>query len=137
MSEFIKGVAETALEPNEIAVAVHLKPPPEHSKSLFLKHKSSSEFSIVNLAALCANPTRPENRTVRLAYGAIAPTPARVHELEELFRRKTPISQLIDEAVGVVMKSTEPMTDILAKADYRSHMLEVLTIKAFRRLLGS
>jgi carbon-monoxide dehydrogenase medium subunit len=137
MSVFIKGVAETALEPNEIVVAIHLKPPPEHSKSLFLKHRSSSEFSIVNLAALCANPTRPENRTVRLAYGAITPTPARVHEVEELFKRKAPVSQLIDEAVGVVRKSTEPMTDVLAKADYRSHMLEVLTIKAFRRLLGS
>ena len=53
MSEFIKGVAETALEPNEIAVAIHVKSPPEHSKSLFLKHTSSSEFSVANMAALC------------------------------------------------------------------------------------
>ena len=137
MAEFIKGIAETALEANELAVAIHLKSPPEHSQSLFLKHRSSSEFSIVNLAALCANPTKPENRTVRLAYGAIAPTPARVHEVEDLFKRKNPVPQLIDEAIGVVRKSTEPMTDVLAKAEYRSHMLEVLLIKAFRRLLGS
>lgn len=137
MAEFIKGIAETALEPNELAVAIHLKSPPEHSESLFLKHISSSEFSIVNVAALCANPHKPESRTVRFAYGAVAPTPARVHEVEELFKRKSPIPQLIDEAVGVVRKSTEPMTDVLAKAEYRSHMLEVLSIKAFRRLLGS
>lgn len=137
MAEFIKGIAETALEPNELAVAMHLKSPPEHSKSLFLKHISSSEFSIVNVAALCANPTKPESRTVRFAYGAVAPTPARVHEVEELFKRKSPVPQLIDEAVGVIRKSTEPMTDVLAKAEYRSHMLEVLSIKAFRRLLGS
>jgi carbon-monoxide dehydrogenase medium subunit len=137
MAEFIKGIAETALEPNELATAIHLKSPPEHSESLFLKHISSSEFSIVNVAALCANPNKPESRTVRFAYGAVAPTPARVHEVEELFKRKSPIPQLIDEAVGVVRKSTEPMTDVLAKAEYRSHMLEVLSIKAFRRLLGS
>jgi carbon-monoxide dehydrogenase medium subunit len=137
MAEFIKGIAETALEANELAVAIHLKSPPEHSQSLFLKHTSSSEFSIVNLAALCANPTKPENRTVRFAYGAIAPTPARVHEVEDLFKRKNPVPQLIDEAIGVVRKSTEPMTDVLAKAEYRSHILEVLSIKAFRRLLGS
>ena len=137
MAEFIKGIAETALEANELAVAIHLKSPPEHSQSLFLKHTSSSEFSIVNLAALCANPTKPENRTVRFAYGAIAPTPARVHEVEDLFKRKNPVPQLIDEAIGVVRKSTEPMKDVLAKAEYRSHMLEVLSIKAFRRLLGS
>jgi len=137
IAEFIKGVAEIALEPNEIAVAVHLKPPPEHSKSLFLKQTSSSEFSIVNMAALCANPSRPETRTVRFAYGAIAPTPARVHDVEQVFRRKAPVSQLIDEAVDVIKKATEPMTDVLAKAEYRSHILEVLAIKAFRTLLGS
>ena len=73
MSEFIKGVAETALEPNEIAVATHLKSPPEHSKSLFLKHPSSSEFSVVNLAALCANPTKPVSEPHRpfLGFGGI------------------------------------------------------------------
>ena len=137
IAEFIKGVAETALEPNEIAVAVHLKPPPEHSKSLFLKHTSSSEFSIVNVAALCANISRPEARTVRFAYGAIAPTPARVHDIEQLFRRKAPVPHLIDEAVDVIKKAAEPMTDVLAKAEYRSHILEVLAIKALRTLLGS
>jgi carbon-monoxide dehydrogenase medium subunit len=137
INEFIKGIAETALEPNELAVAVHLKAPPENSKSLFLKHVSSSEFSIVNVAALSANPLRPESRTVRLAYGAISPTPKRVYEIEELFKRKTPVQKLIDEAVEAVKKSADPMTDVLAKAEYRSHMLEVLTVKAFRRLLGS
>ena len=137
VTEFVKGVAEIALESNELAVAIHLKAPPENSKSLFLKHTSSSEFSIANVAALCANPSRPEARTVRFAYGAIAPTPARVHDVEQLFRRKAPVPQLIDEAVDVIKKATEPMTDVLAKAEYRSHILEVLAIKALRMLLGS
>jgi len=137
VNEFIKGVAETALEPNELAVAVHLKAPPKGSKSLFLKHTSNVEFSIINVAALCANPSRPEARKVRFACGAIAPTPTRVREVEELFKGKAPIPQLIDEAVGVIKKNVEPMTDVLAKAEYRSHMLEVLSIRAFQELFGS
>lgn len=137
MSEFIKGVAEIALEPNELAIATHLKPPPQNSKSLFMKHISSSEFSIVNVAALCANPSRPEARTVRFAYGAVTPVPRRVREIEELFKRKAHVPQLIDEAVPAIKKTSEPMTDVLAKAEYRSHMLEVLATKAFHRLLRS
>lgn len=137
VTEFIKGVAETALEPNELAVAVHLKAPPENSRSVFLKHTSNVEFSIANVAALCANPSKPEARIVKYACGAIAPTATRVYEVEELFKRKVPIPQLIDEAVKVIKKTVEPMTDVLAKAEYRSHMLEVLSIKAFRELLGS
>jgi len=137
ITEFIRGVAETALEPNELVTAVHLMAPPENSKSLFLKHTSSSEFSIASVAALCANPSKPDARTVRFAYGADSPAPARVRETEELFKKKAPISQLIDEAVEVIKKNAEPMSDALAKAEYRSHMLEILSIKAFRQLLGS
>lgn len=137
IAEFIKGLAETALEPNELAVAVHLKPPPANSKSLFLKHTASSEFSIANVAALCANSSRAEARSVRFAYGAVAPTPTRVHEVEEVFKQKGSTSQLIDEAVDIIKKTAEPMTDVLASAEYRSHILEVLSIQALRTLLGS
>jgi len=137
VTEFIRGVAEIALEPNELAVAVHLKAPPENSRSLFFKHTSNGEFSVTNVAALCANSSKPEDRTVRFACGAIAATPTRVREVEELFKRRAPIPQLIDEAVKTIKKSVEPMMDILATAEYRSHMLEVLSIKAFRELLAS
>lgn len=135
--EFIKGLAETALEPNEIAVGVHLKTPPENARSIFLKHTSNSEFSIVNVAALCANPSRPEDRVVRFAYGALAPTAGRVHDAEKIFNRKAPFPQLIDEAVQVIKKSVEPMTDVLATAEYRLHILEVLAIEALGRVLGA
>jgi CO/xanthine dehydrogenase FAD-binding subunit len=137
VGDFIKGLAETALEPNEIATAVHLEPPPENSESLFLKHTSNSEFSIVNVAALCANPSRPDNRTVRFAYGAISAKPTRVYEIEKLFNQKTPAPQLIDEAVEIIKKTADPMTDVLGKSEFRMHTLEVLAIKALRRLLRS
>jgi len=135
VSDFIKGLAETALEPNEMAVAVHLKPPPENSNSLFLKHTSNSEFSIVNAAALCANPSRPEARVVRFAYGALAATPTLVREVEGIFQSKGSISQLMDEAVAAIKRSAEPMTDVLAKAEYRAHMLEILAVRALTKLL--
>ena len=136
VNEFIKGLAETALNPTEIAVAIHLKPPPENSRSVFLKHTSNSEFSIVNVAALVANPSRPMEREVRFAYGALAPTPARVYEVETLFKRNAPASLLIGEAVASIKKKAEPMTDVLAKAEYRLHILEVLALEALTQLLG-
>lgn len=136
VKDFVKGLAEVALESNEIALSVHLKPPPENSRSLFLKHTSNSEFSVVNVAALCANPSQPENRIVRFAYGALAPAATRVTEVEKVFNRKTPLPQLIDEALKAIKKSAEPMTDILATAEYRAHILEVLAVRAFRELIG-
>lgn len=135
VGDFIKGLAEIALEPNEIATAVRLKAPPENSESVFLKHTSNSEFSIVNVAALCSNPSRPDDRIVRFAYGALSATPTRVREVERVFNRKAPVPQLIDEAVDVIKKNADPMTDVLGKAEFRLHMLEVLAVKALRSLL--
>ena len=132
-----KRLAETALEPTEIAVAIHLKPPPENSRSIFLKHTSNSEFSIVNVAALVANPSHPAEREVRFAYGALAPTPSRVYEVEAPFKRNAPIPQLIGEAVATIKKKAEPMTDVLGKAEYRLHILEVLALGALTQLLGA
>ena len=136
VKDFVKGLAEVALEPNEIALGVHLKPPPENSRSLFLKHISNSEFSVVNVAALCANPSQPEKRIVRFAYGALAPAATRVSEVETIFNRKAPLSQLIDEAIEAIKKSGHPMTDVLATAEYRAHILEVLAVRALRELIG-
>jgi len=136
VKDFVKGLAEVALEPNEIALAIHLKSPPENSRSLFLKHISNSEFSVVNVASLCANPSQPENRIVRFAYGALAPAATRVSEVETIFNRKAPLSQLIDEAIEAIKKSAQPMTDILATAEYRAHILEVLAVRALRELIG-
>jgi carbon-monoxide dehydrogenase medium subunit len=137
ITDFVKGLAETALKPNEIAVAAHLKVLPENSKTLFLKHNSNSHFSIANVAALCANASRSESRVVRFAYGAVSPVPKKVKDVEVIFKREARVAELIDEAVDVIKKSSDPMTDALAKSDYRLHMLEVLSLRALRSLLGS
>ena len=83
------------------------------------------------------NSQCPPERIVRFAYGAVAGTPTRVYELEKLFSHKAPIPQLIDEAVGVIKKTADPMTDVLGKAEFRLHVLEVLAVKALRTLLRS
>ena len=83
------------------------------------------------------NSQCPPERIVRFAYGAVAGTPTRVYELEKLFSRKAPIPQLIDEAVGVINKTADPMTNGLGKAFSRLLMLEVQAVKALRRFLRS
>jgi carbon-monoxide dehydrogenase medium subunit len=137
ISEFIKGPAETALEQNELAVAIHVKLPSSNSHSIFLKHTSKSEFSIANVAALCANPSTPNTRILRFAYGAVGTQAIKVDELERLFKQNVPVKQLIDEAVRVIKKDAEVVSDVLSREDYRLHMLGVLSFKALSTLLRS
>jgi len=137
MLEFIKGPAETALEPNEVAVAFRVRLPCSNSRSIFLKHTSKSEFSIANVAALCCNPSTPDARIVRFAYGGVGTRPIRVDEIERLFRQNVPAKELIDEAVKIISKDAEVVSDVLSREDYRLHMLGVLSLKALSFLLRS
>ncbi|MDH5703516.1 MAG: xanthine dehydrogenase family protein subunit M [Aigarchaeota archaeon] len=136
VEEFIKGIMETDIRPDEIITSIHIPEPPENSRSTYVKTTSRSEFSIANLGALVSNPNIPEKRLVRLAYAAAAPTPVRVPEAEKVFRRPGKLSDLIDEAMPIILEKVAPMTDMHASSEYRTHLIDVLTRKVLRQLIG-
>lgn len=134
VQEFLVGTAQTALNPNELVVALHLPEPPEGANSGFLKHAIGGEFSVVNLAALVVNPEEPSKRVVKLAYGAVTPLPMTVPEAEAIFRKGAPVQHLIAEAIAIVLKTITPMTDISASMEYRRHLMEVMSWKLLTAL---
>lgn len=128
IKEFFKWVKKTVLKPNEMVTSVFIPEPPEGSKGKYYKVvRSVEDLSLVGIAALVANVEDPEKRIVRLAYSSVAPTPVRVFEVEEVFRQKKPLNELIDEAVNVVLKKLSPISDVRATKEYREHMIEIGT----------
>jgi CO/xanthine dehydrogenase FAD-binding subunit len=135
VGEFVKGMAETAMNENEMAVAVKIPEPPQNSVSGFARHLGDgSEFSIVNVAALVATE-RSGKRKTRLAYGGIATTPIRAKGAEEILASNGPPSELIKKAVGWVSENVTTIDDNLATAEYRKHMMEVLTYRVLGKLM--
>ena len=135
VEEFIKGIMETDLRPDEVITSIRIPEPPENSRSIYVKTTSRSEFSIANIGALVSNPKTPKKRLVRLAYAAAAPTPIRVPEAEDVFRRPGKLSDLIDEAMPIIIEKVAPMTDMHASSEYRTHLIDILTRKVLRELM--
>lgn len=137
VEEFVKGIAETALNENEVAVAVELPNLPDGAVTGFAKHLGDgSEFSVVSVAALVAHNRSPSKRVVRLAYGGIGATPVRAKDAEKIFATDAPVPQLIKKAVAWTSESISPMDDNLASGEYRRHLIEVLTYRLLSRLFG-
>ncbi len=134
--DFIIGLAETALEPNELVASIFLPEPPKNSASKFIKFRSRSEFSVINVASLLANRDNPPERIVRLAYGGATPSPVRVFAVENVFKQQKPLNELLKEALDVVFEEVSPMEDMHASKEYREHLMEILTIKIIRELWG-
>ncbi len=130
IKDFFKWVKKTALEPDEMVTEVFIPEPPEGSRGKYYKAtRNVEDLAIVGVAGLVAYPNEPSKRIVRLAYASVAPTPIRVYEVEELFKRDEPLPKLIDEAVNIVLRKVSPITDVRGSDWYRRHLVDVLTRK--------
>ena len=76
----------------------------------------------------------PERRDVRIAYGSVSERPIRLVQGEGIFKRKGTVDELVDRAIETALGTIEPMNDLYGTAEYRAHLVEVLTRKLFLRL---
>ncbi len=136
IKELFTGVKKTVLKPNEMVTAIHLPEPPENAKTMYLRYvRTSEDLMVTAIAGLAANILEPEKRIVKLAYGAVAPTPLLIEEVETIFKQTKPVKELIEEAIKTVMNKVSPITDVRATREYRLHLVEYGTRYLLKTLL--
>jgi CO/xanthine dehydrogenase FAD-binding subunit len=122
MEEFVVGVKQNALEPDELIATVIVRPSGEPQTFMKVGPRNAMVIAVTSLA-LVADRERGE---LRAAFGSAAPTPRLV---------RAPI----DEADGFpdrVADAASPIDDVRGSADYRRHALRVLTRRALERCLA-
>ena len=133
LESFFLSPGLTALGPDDLLLGLELPDPVGHS--LYLKHspRASMDIAIVGLAV---SLERMDGRcaTVRIALGAVAPTPMRAvaAEAELVGQRLTP--ERIDRAARAAAAEASPIDDVRASAWYRRRIVEVLTRRALTSL---
>lgn len=74
-------------------------------------------------------------REVRIALGAVAPTPIRAHYAEERIQGQPIDERTAEEAARIAAdKDAHPITDIRASAEYRRAMVGVLVKRALEQI---
>ena len=135
LENFFIGPGQTLLRRDEILVEIRVPPMPADSKAVYLKHASrgAADLAIVGVAAV-ATMDRGVCRNVKIALGAVAPTPLKARNAEALLEGKELNDALIEEAAQAAAAESQPITDVRAPADYRKEMVKVLTRWAIRRI---
>ncbi len=133
LKDFFTGPGQTVKLPCEVLSAVIFEVPEQRAEARFLKSgpRPALEISIVS-AAMSALRDGNEVFHVRIAFGAVGPTPIRASATEALLEGKTLTPQVIEEAVETLMGEIKPIDDVRATAWYRGHLASVY----LRRLLG-
>ena len=132
LGSFIKGPVDIELQPDELVTHLILYESLPSRRSTFQKFSAGSEFSIASVAVSVVFGKR---REVRLVYGGVSSIPRRSLEAEKVVAEGEVSEATIQKAAQAASRSVECVSDVLASADYRRHLVEVLTTKALRRVL--
>jgi carbon-monoxide dehydrogenase medium subunit len=135
LSEFFLGPQDTMRRPDEILTEVIF--PVQEGSSAFLKmgRRKAFTLSIVSAAAF-ARVRRGKFEEVRVALGAVAPTPIRGRKVEEALQWKEVNEQNISQAAELIKGEVKPIGDVRASAEYRREMSAVLTRRVLAQVGG-
>ena len=75
-------------------------------------------------------------RDVRIAAGAVAPTPVRCLRAEEVLRGRSVTRELIAESASRAVQDCAPVDDGRASAWYRRRVIKVLVERALEQASG-
>jgi CO/xanthine dehydrogenase FAD-binding subunit len=122
LGEFLLGVKRSALEPDELIVAVRVAPTGARQTFMKVGPRNAMVISVCSLA-LQVDRERGE---LRAAFGSASPTVRLV---------TAPLAE-VERFPALVADSSSPIDDVRGTAAYRRHALRVLTGRALERCLA-
>ena len=134
IEDFFKGPNETVLDPGELLKEIRIPEIPGGGKGMYFKlsTRSRMDLAVVSVGALVSK----ENgrfKDVRIALGAVAPTPMRATKAEALLKGEKVSDEMISKASQLASEESKPIDDHRASAEYRRMMVEVLVRRAIRQ----
>lgn len=132
LDRFFIGPGKTVLKGNEILTEIQVPKLPVGAGTAFLKAtRVAIDLAKVNVASVVTVKDGVFDE-VRIALGAVAPTPIRARQAEEALRAKQIEDRLIDQAAEIAAGETKCISDLRAPADYRKELTGVLVRRVIK-----
>jgi CO/xanthine dehydrogenase FAD-binding subunit len=141
ISDFFQGVRRTALQPGELVVEFVVPAAGGNSGGTYLRHTPRRELDIA-VVGVGTQLTVQDGRCTkaRIALGAVAPVIVRATEAEAALEGQEVTPELLNKAATLAVNSASPISDQRGSAEYRRHLVRVLTRRtlqtAFERATG-
>jgi carbon-monoxide dehydrogenase medium subunit len=138
IEDFFTGPGQTALANDEILQEIQIPHPPPNSQGIYLKltPRRALDLAIVGVAVVII-PQDGICKDIRIALGAVAPTPIRARKAEAVLKGQKLDDNIIEKAARTAAGEARPIDDHRASAEYRRDMVEVLVRRAIKQAIGS
>lgn len=120
INDFILGPRKTMLEKNEMVLYVTLPVPGETSTSCYIKLGRRNALDLAQVGVACLAENQNGERRYKIVCGAVAPTPVRAREAEEILKGlRRPDEETLEKAAQKAMQIIKPIADVRASKEYR------------------
>lgn len=132
VGRFFRGPGQTALGAGEIVTRVVLPAGSAGFRGSYLRlsRRKGMDLATVGVLVGKSNGTLPAR--YRVALAAVAPTPLRVREAEEILEARG--LRAAGEAAELAHAACSPITDVRGSAEYRKEMVKVLVRRGLAEL---
>jgi len=135
LEDFFTGPGETVLGDGEILAEIKVPNQAANTAGAYLKmSRVAVDLAIVGVAAVITLDGGA-CRDIKIALGAVAPTPIRAKKAEALLKGKKIDEDLIVEAGEIAAGEASPIDDVRGSAFYRTEIVKVFTKRAIRQAL--
>ena len=131
LAQFLLGPGRTSRASTELLAAVEVPLPPAGFTGAFYKHgtRPGLDISTISIAA----GARLEGgmlRDVRIAFGAVAPTPIRAPRAEAALEGRAPDAATLEAALQAALQEIRPISDLRASDWYRRELVHNMLKRA-------
>ena len=129
--DFFLGVRKTARKEQEILKEIVFPIRKQNENSTFMKQgRNSEDIAMLNVAVCMVLGAEDVIQQLRIANGAVAPTPVRAVHLEKALQGKKLDEALIANNIEKLEQDISPITNVRGTAQYRMDVSKVFTKRA-------
>ena len=133
LEEFFIGPGKTIMEPGDILTEIVIPPTPPDFRGEYIKFspREMMDLAYVGVAVgVVVDGSRKICRDVRIALGAVSPTPIRARKAEPLMLNQGITPSLAERVGEEASNECKPISDVRSSAAYRKEMVRVNTKRA-------
>lgn len=136
VEDFFTGPGTTCLDPGQMITSIQIPDKGSQTGSAYIKHTrtNSADLAVVGAAAMVVMDDGVI-KDIKIALGAVAPTPIRAKKAEAVLKGKQPDIELLNEAGQAAASESIPIDDTRSSSDNRREIVSVLTRRAVEQAI--
>jgi len=137
VEQFFLGPGESTLQVGEILTQILVPNPPPYTRGVYLKlpARTAIDIAVVGVAVVVTLDSQGINIVdAKVVLGAVAPTPIRARQAEDIIKGRMLNDELIAKAAQAAADEAKPISDVRGSASYRKEIVKVLTHRALKQV---